>query len=100
MFKRHFRTGVVAPFLALIGTDGTALATDITPPTVTAPVQTFAKGKVTSTVPPTVPIQIKWSADDASGIKSYELWRSTNGGAYVRVALATPTTASQTYRPA
>jgi hypothetical protein len=45
-----------------------------------------------------VPIQIRWSADDASGIQSYELWRSTNGGAYVRVALAFPKARYQTDR--
>ena len=98
MFKRHFGIGILAAIAALMTTNGTALATDITPPTVTAPVQTIAKGKVTSTSPPTVPINIKWSADDASGIASYELWRSTNSGAYVRVSLPTPTTTSRTYR--
>jgi hypothetical protein len=98
MFKRHFGIDILAAIAALMTTNGTALAADSTPPTVTAPVQTFAKGKVTSTVPPTVPVNIKWSADDASGIKSCELWRSTNSGPYVRVALATPTTTSQTYR--
>jgi hypothetical protein len=97
MFKRHFRIGIIAAIAALITTDGTALAADGTPPIVTAPVQTIAMGRVTSN-PVAVPIRLKWSADDASGIKSYELWRSTNGGSYVRVALATPTATSQTYR--
>ena len=66
---------------------------DVTPPTVTAPVQTIAKGKAGTTVP----IRLGWSASDAGGIKSYELWRSTNGGAFVRDMLLTPTATSKTY---
>ena len=74
--------------LALIGTDA-----DITPPTVTAPIQTIATGKAGSTVP----IRVRWSATDAGGIKSYELWRSTNGGKFVRDTTVSPTATSRTY---
>jgi hypothetical protein len=74
--------------LALIGTDA-----DTTQPTVTAPVQTIAKGRAGSTVP----IRVRWSATDASGIKSYELWRSTNGGNFVRDTTLSPTATAHTY---
>ncbi|HTH84943.1 hypothetical protein [Mycobacterium sp.] len=74
--------------LALIGTDA-----DITPPTVTAPVQTIAMGKAGSTVP----IRVRWSATDAGGIKAYELWRSTNAGKFVRDTTLPPTATSRTY---
>lgn len=70
-----------------------ALATDITPPTVTAPVQTIASGRLGATAPTTV----SWSASDANGIKSYELWVSTNGGAWVRDTKLSPTATSTTY---
>jgi len=98
--NRNFDIRIFAIFFGWIATGGTGLAaTDITPPTATAPVQTIAMGTVvTGTVSTTVPIKLKWSAVDASGIQSYELWRSTNGGSYVRVALSTPTATSQTYR--
>jgi serine protease len=72
--------------LALIGTD-------TTPPTITAPIQSIVKGKVGSTVP----IRVRWSASDASGIKSYKLWRSTNGGNLVLDATLSPTATSHTY---
>jgi hypothetical protein len=66
---------------------------DITLPTVTAPIQTIAKGKAGTTVP----IRLTWTAADAGGIKSYKLWRSTNGGAFVRDTLLAPTATSTTY---
>ena len=70
------------------------IATDTTPPTVTAPIQKFAKGRIGSTVP----INVRWSASDESGIKSYKLWRSTNGGSLVLDTTLSPTATSHTYR--
>lgn len=70
------------------------VATDTTPPTVTAPIQKIAKGRVGSTVP----INVRWSAADESGIKSYKLWRSTNGGSLVLDTTLSPTATSHTYR--
>ena len=85
--------------LTLIATGGTVLAADITPPTATAPVQTIAMGTVVKgTDFSTVPIRLRWSATDASGIKSYELWRSTNSGPFVRQTLPTPTATSRRYQ--
>jgi hypothetical protein len=108
MVGRHCCTRIVAVFFALTATGGTVSAatggtelvaplptidTDTTPPVVTAPVQTIAKGKAGTTVP----IRLKWTASDAGGIKSYKLWRSTNGGAFVRDTLLAPTATSKTY---
>ena len=70
------------------------LVTDTTPPTVTAPIQKIANGKVGATVP----INVRWSASDADGPVSYKLWRSTNGGAFVRDRTLSPTATSHTYR--
>lgn len=68
---------------------------DATAPTVTAPTQSFF---VPSTLDPSsVPVRINWSGSDdsgGSGIASYELQQSVNGGAYSDVALPTPTTTS------
>jgi len=97
MCTHYFGIGIVAAIAALMTTNRTALAADSAPPTVTAPVQTIAMGTVGSN-PTTVPIRIKWSADDASGIKSYELWRSTNAGPFVRQTLQTPTATSRRYQ--
>jgi len=69
-------------------------AIDTTPPTVTAPIQTIANGKVGATVP----MNVRWSATDVDGPVSYKLWRSTNGGAYVRENTLWPTVTSRTYR--
>jgi len=108
MVSRHVSSRTVAAFFAWIATGGTVLAAagdtepvaalstmtnDVTPPTVTGPVQTIAKGKVGSAVP----ITLKWTAEDASGIKSYELWRSTNAGIFVRDTQLAPTATSRTY---
>jgi hypothetical protein len=71
-----------------------SIGTDTTPPTVTAPVQRIAKGKVGSAAP----ISVRWSASDESGIKSYKLWRSTNGGSFVLDTTLSPTATSHTYR--
>jgi len=67
---------------------------DTTPPTVTAPIQKIANGKVGATVP----INVRWSATDADGPVTYKLWRSTNGGAFVRDKTLGPTATSRTYR--
>ena len=76
-----------------VGTALPVVGADTTPPTVTAPVQTFATGKVGSTVP----ITLKWSGSDSSGIKSYQLWRSTNGGLFVRDTTLPLTATSRNY---
>jgi hypothetical protein len=62
---------------------------------VQAPAQRLpAAGSTLSTS--AVPVNISWSATGGSGVvASYELQRSTNGGAYQNVALSTPTTTAQ-----
>ena len=65
---------------------------DSSSPTITAPVASLAAG---STVSSTVPVSLSWSGSDAgSGIANYEVWLSTDGGAYALVS--SPTTAALT----
>jgi len=107
MYRPAARVGIrlLAVFVALVSS-GYAFAggtgkvaslpvvdADVTPPTVTAPVQTIARGRAGSTVP----IKVKWTGSDAGGIRSYELWRSTNGAAFVSQTLPAPTATSRTY---
>jgi hypothetical protein len=67
--------------LALIGTSPDCTRGCGLPPTVTAPVQTIAKGKAGSTVP----ITVSWTVSQTRPSPAYtELWRSTNGGGFVR----------------
>jgi autotransporter-associated beta strand protein len=66
---------------------------DTTPPSVTAPVETIVGG----TVGTGVPVKVSWSATDASGIASYELWVSTNGGAWVQDTSVPVSATSKTY---
>jgi Fibronectin type III domain len=62
-------------------------------PRVSTPTQTLQSATALGTS--TVPVRISWSATDAQGdVTRYELQRSTDGGAYAKVALATPTTAT------
>jgi hypothetical protein len=49
-------------------------------PTVTRPIHTL--GQLGDT---TVPIGISWRATDASGIRSFHLWKQTDGGAWTKV---------------
>lgn len=65
---------------------------DITPPTVTAPVASLV---TSSTIGSTASVRLSWSGADAgSGIAKYEVWLSTNGGAYALVS--SPTSANYT----
>lgn len=99
----YLRVHAVGGALVLLAlTNGPAagqVATDVagidtTPPTVTAPIQRIAKGKVSSTVP----MNVRWSASDASGVIAYKLWRSTDGGAFVRDRTLPPSATSHNYR--
>jgi hypothetical protein len=66
--------------------------TDVTAPTVTAPVASIAAN---STIGSTVPVRIAWKGSDVgSGIGHYQVGLSTNGGSYVLVS--SPTIASYT----
>jgi len=68
---------------------------DTTPPTVKAPGQTVALNW--SLGASVVPVTIRWSATDASGIATYSLYSSTNGGAWKPESLASATATSKTF---
>jgi hypothetical protein len=71
-------------------------ASDTTPPTVTAPAQTAALNwQLGASV---VPVTISWSASDPSGIAAYAVKQSTNGGAWVDVALPSANSKAVTLR--
>jgi Zn-dependent metalloprotease len=75
---------------------------DTTAPTAKAPTHTFTTLSTLGTS--TVPVKLTWSATDnpgGSGIASYQLQQSINGGAYTNVALpsATATTISRSLAP-
>ena len=68
---------------------------DDTPPTVRPPAQDFVAGSALGTS--AVPVKIAWSATDGSGISSYQLQQSTDGGAYTDVTLPTLTTTTKSF---
>jgi CSLREA domain-containing protein len=75
---------------------------DTTAPTANAPIHSFTTLSTLATT--TVPVKLTWSATDntgGSGIASYQLQQSINGGAYTNVALpsATATTISRSLAP-
>lgn len=71
----------------------TTASTDLTAPTVQAPKESFiAASQLGSSG---IRTEVVWSAsDDDSGVASYELQQSTNGGAYQDVHLSTATATS------
>jgi hypothetical protein len=58
------------------------------PPTTVAPSLWLEPGTTVGTS--TVPVYVKWSASDPSGIASYAVQRSINGGTWASVALVPP----------
>ena len=48
-------------------------------------------GTSTSSPPNSVPVRLDWSGQDTTGIASYELQQSTNGGAFANSPLSSPT---------
>lgn len=63
-------------------------------PQVSAPASSIQRSTLGTS---TIPLHLTWvGATDASGIASYELQQSVNGGAYSNVALATPTSLDAT----
>ena len=72
---------------------------DTTAPETTAPVQGFiADSTVSKQGASAVLVELTWSGTNTGDITSYELQRSTNGGAYVGVALPSATATSVTDR--
>ena len=56
-------------------------------PVATAPVQTFSAQTIGTS---TVKVRLTWTGtDQGSGINRFELWQSTNGGAYTRILTTT-----------
>ncbi len=62
------------------------------PPSVVAPTMWLEPGTTLGST--TMPVFVSWSATDPSGISSYGVQRSSNGGAWTTVALARPTSTS------
>ncbi len=70
---------------------------DTTSPTAKAPVESLVDNSTLGTT--NVPVKLTWSATDntdGSGIASYQLQQSTNGGAYSDVSLPSSTATSHT----
>jgi hypothetical protein len=64
---------------------------------VTAPTAVVAPNtQLLSGVTAALPVLVTWGGSDASGIASYDLQQSTDGGAFATVALNTPTQTSIT----
>ena len=88
--------------LLLTPTSDTPPPADTTAPTAKAPKHSFTTLSTLATT--TVPVKLTWSATDntgGSGIASYQLQQSINGGAYTTVALpsTTATTISRSLAP-
>ena len=71
------------------------LITDTTPPTVTAPIQKIANGKGRCD---RADKRALVCVGCGAGSSLYKLWRSTNGGTFVRDRTLSPTATSHTYR--
>jgi hypothetical protein len=72
---------------------------DLTPPTITqAPTPSFAVPDTVNNSNSSTGIVVEWSSTDGSGICSYTLQQSTNGGAFSNVSIPTPTSTSKTFR--
>ena len=84
------RLDLTAALTTLIGT------ADAVPPTVATPGQVPALGYPVATTG-AVPVTVSWSATDASGIAAYEVFVSTNGAAWAKVTLSSPTARSTTF---
>jgi hypothetical protein len=68
---------------------------DTTAPVVQPPQQAFPTGATLGTS--TIPTKLTWSATDEGGsIASYQLQRSTNGGSFTNVSLASATSTTKT----
>jgi hypothetical protein len=83
----------------------TYIAADVVPPTAAAPAAALRSGVTMSTG--NVPVRVSWSAADTggSGVGTYDLARSTDGGAYTTIATRltstsydTTTSRTHTYR--
>jgi hypothetical protein len=68
---------------------------DVTGPAVSGPTEQFELDAQMSSTAATV--RLAWSAVDPSGIASYELWVSTNGGAWVRDGSVAPSATAARY---
>jgi subtilisin family serine protease len=74
---------------------GTAptVATDTTPPDVSAPNANFRTGVNVAKASPHLRVEVSFTATDASGISSTQLQQRIDSGSYSNVTLSSPTTA-------
>jgi hypothetical protein len=89
-------SGNIGPLPDLAKALQDALPRDTTPPLVSTPTERLGLGTVTGTpTAATVPVDLFWSATDASGIKAYGVYLQKDGGGWSTVSLssATATTA-------
>ncbi|MBO0863802.1 MAG: hypothetical protein J2P16_01870 [Mycobacterium sp.] len=72
---------------------------DGTAPTVTPGTEQFVKGSQISTSNK-IPVKVSWSAsDNLSGIASYQVWQSTDGGTFSEIATPTVNTLTVSLLP-
>jgi hypothetical protein len=77
------------------GYDPAARRRDTTRPTTTAPVTRLGGASLTGAIPLTV----RWTGKDSGwGVDHYGLWKSVDGGAWIRVKLAQPRSTSAVVR--
>lgn len=74
----------------IVITDAETASADTADPIVSGPWQKFPAGAALGTV--RIPVTITWAATDrGSGVRSYQLQRSVNGGRYAALTLPSPT---------
>jgi Lysyl oxidase/Bacterial Ig domain len=78
---------------------GSGGSDDRTPPTITqAPTPSFGTPSTVNNSASSTSVVVDWAASDTSGICSYRLQQSTNGGAFSDVSIPSATSTSQTFR--
>jgi hypothetical protein len=85
--------GASQAHLAFMAT-GSSIPIDTTPPTFTVTPDAILQ-KATTVTGGAVPLLVRYTATDPSGVCKYRLQRSTNGGAFAAVTLASATAASK-----
>ena len=85
--------GASQAHLAFLPT-GSSVPIDTTPPTFTVAPDAILQ-KATTVTAGAVPLLVRYTATDPSGICTYRLQRSTNGGAFTAVTLSPKTAASK-----
>jgi hypothetical protein len=98
-FRRFVDVGLTASEVTVGGLHSVAIARDLAPPVVTAPVNGFNAGDTLSSTD--VPLRLTWSGSDAiSGVAQYDLQVSNDDATWTSVSLATPLSTVATVRVA